>query len=259
MTRRTLKSRLVPVLALGAGAPLVLGLAAGPAGASPTVPDTEGAAASPVETREVMERYIYTGGTGEFTNDQNLRHDPTISAEVIAKSVTTTVAEPTGQETACDGDLILPSATEPVSCTVYDKNGDPTSTYWAYASNYPSADSDYYLFFVESDKLPDATEAALNDGHGNTVSLYPIVDETEPELPTVISADVALERANYVLDHEDRPYRVIAVAGDMDRSSPTPVAAVVQDQETGDTSTAQLLPMQGDGEPDALLVSVDGA
>lgn len=106
MTRRTMKSRLAPMLALGACAPLALALAAGPAVAAPEVAPTGQVAEAPAEAQEATQ-YLVVGSSERFTPEQREVEDRTVSADAVAASLTSSVGLASAQTVTCDGDLSL--------------------------------------------------------------------------------------------------------------------------------------------------------
>ncbi|MEO2095943.1 MAG: hypothetical protein ABGX90_02170, partial [Brachybacterium sp.] len=87
---------------------------------------------------------------------------------------------------------------------------------------------------------------------------YPVWGE-EHEQPTSLSEDVAVARANFVLDGFGREdLTVTSVEGEVDLTSTTPVRGTAVEDGSGRTVGVTLLPIPTGGEAPAMMISIDG-
>lgn len=139
-----------------------------------------------------------------------------------------------------------------------DEQGTVTE-YWAYAAVDTRSNDDYNLIFAEGAPLPAETAWSINNGQNAIQGLHPLYGEQGGGGEGgVLDPQKAAERANFGLEANESPYRVIDVEGTLNPVDPrTPVSATVRNEVTGETATARLVGFPIDGEGDALLVTVD--
>lgn len=272
MTRR---HQVRTLAALGLGAPLLVGLGIGgfsqavATTAAPTAQDVPAAVSAPAERTGSQEDTaeedgaageanaapsdVFTTGSQEFASADR----STITAEDVASQLYGYAADPSlSDEATCTDGLALDQPGAVTRCTVIGWSGEQ-ETYYGYMAPAGVAEADYWLYFSKDAPLPEEAAATLNDGLNGT-GAYPVWGE-EQEQPTTLTEDVAVERANFVLDGFGREdLTVTSVEGEVDLTSTTPVRGTAVEDGSGRTVGVTLLPIPTDGEAPAMMISIDG-
>lgn len=266
MTRR---HQVRTLAALGLSAPLLVGLGIGgfsQAVATTAVPpaqDVPAAVAAPAAgtgseddaagKEAASPSDVFTTGSQEFPEDGR----SAVTAQEVASQLYDHAADPNlSDEATCTDGLALDEPGAVTTCTVIGWSGEE-ETYYGYMAPAGVAEDDYWLYFSEDAPLPEEASAVLNDGLNGT-GAYPVWGE-EQQQPTQLSEDVAVERANFVLDGFGRDdLTVTSVEGEVDLTSLTPVRGTAVEAGSGRSVGVTLLPIPTEGESPALLVSIDG-
>jgi len=249
---------------LGLGAPLLVGLGIGgfsQAVAGTTAPAIQEApaATAPAAAGDAAEESaaapsdVFTTGAQDFDR----AGQSSLGADEVAAELYDRVADPTLSDAAqCTDGLDLDRPGAATTCTVIGWSGEK-ETYYGYMAPAGVAEDDYWLYFSKDAPLAEEAAAVLNDGHNGT-GAYPAWGE-EQEQPTQLSQDVAVERANFVLDGFGREdLTVTSVEGEVDLTSLAPVRGTATEKGSGRTVGVTLLPIPTEGEAPAMLVSIDG-
>jgi len=266
MTRR---HQVRTLAALGLGAPLLVGLGIGgfsqavATTAAPPAQDVPAAVAAPAEGTGSEEDTageataapsdVFTTGSQEFARADR----SAITAEDVASQLYGYAADPSlSDEATCTDGLALDQPGAVTRCTVIGWSGEQ-ETYYGYMAPAGVAEADYWLYFSKDAPLPEEAASTLNDGLNGT-GAYPVWGE-EQEQPTSLSEDVAVERANFVLDGFGREdLTVTSVGGEVDLTSTTPVRGTAVEDGSGRTVGVTLLPIPTGGEAPAMMISIDG-
>lgn len=255
MTRRTMKSRLAPVLALGACAPLALALVEGPAVAAPETPNPAGAAAEAAVPDEPDVEYVVVSRPGRLTQQQSEDGDATISSGKLADILEVSLGTSSEQQARCDAELSLVRYGEGARCVLDGPDGGVV--YWARAARSIQDGNDYTVVYGKGGALGSGAVMALNNGRNAVQALDRSFGEQFADGRTLLDAEFAVERVNRLLEARNSQFRVTELNGPLDLSSPNAPRVTVHDAYTGRTRTAYLLPLPVEGEGQGPLISVD--
>lgn len=247
--------------ALGLSAPLLVGLgiggitpalagedapAAGAAGTVATAPEEPGTGQQPTD--------LFTAGAHSFESPQ----ETAVPASLLAQKLDEFEGDPErGSSAHCAEGLDLADTDAVAACTVTGIDGEE-STFYAYLAPTAFAGEDYWIYFAKDAPLSEDAAEALNDGLNGT-GAYPVFGEEDERTPSVLDPELAVERANFVVDGFGRDdVTVTDVEGEVDLTSVEPVRGTAVFDGSGREVGVTLLPVPSEGESPALMVSIDG-